>query len=111
MFSTEDRESDVLDTVSTLLDGVRYAFQPLINIHTGAIVAVEALARPTGAVIHDLFQTAARRRQLTDFDRRLAAGALRSAAAHETLLPLHINILGGTVAHDLRRLEMLGQVL
>ncbi|WP_433869338.1 GGDEF domain-containing protein [Saccharopolyspora sp. CA-218241] len=96
-----------LDTVDALVGEVRFAFQPLINIRTGAIVAVEALARPAGAHVQDLFRTAARERRLTDLDVELARAAVSAAADHGNLLPLHLNLFGGTVATDLARLELL----
>ena len=93
-----------IDSVLALVAEVRFAFQPLINIRTGAIVAVEAFARPAGAHVQDLFREAARQRRLTELDVELAVAAVDAAAEHETRLPLHLNILGGTVTHDLDRL-------
>ncbi|MEV5536083.1 GGDEF domain-containing protein [Saccharopolyspora shandongensis] len=100
-----------IDSVLALVDEVRFAFQPLINIKTGAIVAIEALARPTGAHVQDLFREAAQQRRLTELDVELATSALNSAAEHESLLPLHLNIFGGTVTHDLPRLDLLREKL
>ncbi|MEV0702960.1 GGDEF domain-containing protein [Saccharopolyspora sp. NPDC050389] len=100
-----------IDSVLALVDEVRFAFQPLINIKTGAIVAIEALARPAGAHVQDLFREAARQRRLTELDVELATAALISAAEHESLLPLHLNIFGGTVTHDLSRLDLLREKL
>ncbi|SDW12287.1 diguanylate cyclase/phosphodiesterase [Saccharopolyspora shandongensis] len=100
-----------IDSVLALVDEVRFAFQPLINIKTGAIVAIEALARPVGAHVQDLFREAARQRRLTELDVELATSALNSAAEHESLLPLHLNIFGGTVTHDLPRLDLLREKL
>ena len=57
-----------IDPVLALVNEVRFAFQPLINVKTGAIVAVEALTRPTGGNVHDLFREAARHRRLTELD-------------------------------------------
>ncbi|MFC7342665.1 GGDEF domain-containing protein [Saccharopolyspora griseoalba] len=99
------------DSVRALVDEVRFAFQPLINIKTGAIVAVEALARPASAHVQDLFREAAKRRRLTELDVELAARALRATAEHESLLPLHLNIFGGTVVHDRERLDRLRETL
>ncbi|QGK69750.1 EAL domain-containing protein [Allosaccharopolyspora coralli] len=100
-----------IDSVLALVDGVRFAFQPLINVKTGAIVAVEALARPTGTGIQDLFREAARRRRLAELDVQLAVSAVRTAAEHETLLPLHLNLFGGTAVHDLHRIDELREAL
>lgn len=100
-----------INPVLALVDEVRFAFQPLINVKTGAIVAVEALARPAGAPVHALFREAARHRRLTELDVQLAVSAVTAAAEHETLLPLHINVFGGTLAHDLGRLDDLRERL
>ncbi|MDA3627926.1 GGDEF domain-containing protein [Saccharopolyspora oryzae] len=100
-----------IDSVLALVDEVRFAFQPLINIKTGAIVAIEALARPAGKHVQELFQEAARQRRLTELDVALATAALTAAAEHESLLPLHLNIFGGTVIHDLERLDLLRERL
>ncbi|GAA0514771.1 GGDEF domain-containing protein [Saccharopolyspora subtropica] len=95
-----------IDSVLALVDGVRFAFQPLINIRTGAIVAVEVLARPVGGHVQDLFREAARQRRLTELDVALAVAALTAVSEHESLLPLHLNVFGGTVTHDLARFEL-----
>lgn len=100
-----------IDPVLALVNEVRFAFQPLINVKTGAIVAVEALARPASGPVHDLFREAARHRRLTDLDVELARQAVSVAAEHETLLPLHLNLFGGTVANDLARLQSLHERL
>ncbi|MBK0867046.1 EAL domain-containing protein [Saccharopolyspora sp. HNM0986] len=100
-----------IDGVLALANGVRFAFQPMINVKTGGIVAVEALARPTAGSVHDLFREAARERKLTELDVALACSALGAAAEHETLLPLHLNLFGGTVTHDLSRLDELRERL
>ncbi|WP_374108092.1 EAL domain-containing protein [Saccharopolyspora sp. 6V] len=100
-----------IDPVLALVNEVRFAFQPLINVKTGAIVAVEALARPTGGDVHDLFREAARHRRLTELDVELARSAVTAAADHETLLPLHLNLFGGTLTHDLPRIERLRERL
>ncbi|KAA5831988.1 GGDEF domain-containing protein [Saccharopolyspora hirsuta] len=100
-----------IDSVLALVDEVRFAFQPLINIKTGAIVAIEALARPVGTHVQELFREAARQRRLTELDVELATAALSAAAEHESLLPLHINIFGGTVTHDLQRLDLVRERL
>ncbi|GAA3660859.1 diguanylate cyclase/phosphodiesterase [Lentzea atacamensis] len=81
-----------------LLDDVRFAFQPLFNLNTGGVVAVEALARPHDGSVQDLLQTAFQAGLLTNADVGLACRAVRSAADHDLLLPLHINLLAITVA-------------
>jgi EAL domain-containing protein (putative c-di-GMP-specific phosphodiesterase class I)/GGDEF domain-containing protein len=96
-----------IDLVRTLVDEVRFAFQPVINVKTGAIVAVEVLARPAGGNLHELFSHAARQRRLTELDVGLAVAGVASASENETLLPLNVNVFGGTVAHDLERLDSL----
>ncbi|WP_051388022.1 GGDEF domain-containing protein [Saccharopolyspora rectivirgula] len=100
-----------IDSVFALVAEVRFAFQPVVNIKTGAVVAVEALARPAGSHVQDLFRQAARQRRLTELDIELAIAALDSAAEHETILPLHLNVFGGTITHDLGRFDLLREKL
>ncbi|MFD5519284.1 EAL domain-containing protein [Streptomyces sp. NPDC127066] len=81
-------------------DMVRFAFQPVVNLTTGGIAALETLARPESGDI------LARARREPELDGRLAALAIRAAARRETLLPLHVNVFAGTLA-DLGRLSAL----
>ncbi|HEX6342463.1 GGDEF domain-containing protein [Umezawaea sp.] len=81
-----------------LLDDVRFAFQPLFNLHTGGVVAVEALARPQDGGVRDLLRTAHRAGYLTNTDVALACRAVGFAADHDLTLPLHLNLLAMTVA-------------
>lgn len=80
-----------------LLDDVHFAFQPLFNLHTGGVVAVEALARPSNGGIRELLREAADTGQLTPTDYGLAALAIRRAADHELMVPLHINLIAASV--------------
>ena len=73
-------------------DTLRFAFQPVVNLTTGGVAALEILARPeTGDVL-------AQARRDPELDGRLAALAIRAAARQETLLPLHVNVFAGTLA-------------
>ncbi|MFF8538231.1 EAL domain-containing protein [Streptomyces sp. NPDC015532] len=81
-------------------DMVRFAFQPVVNLTTGGVAALETLARPESGDI------LARARREPELDGRLAALAIRAAARRETLLPLHVNVFAGTLA-DLGRLTAL----
>ncbi|MFG2265951.1 EAL domain-containing protein [Streptomyces sp. NPDC048720] len=73
-------------------DTLRFAFQPVVNLRTGAVTALEVLARPeTGDVL-------AEARRDPELDGRLAVLALRAAARKETLLPLHLNVFAATLA-------------
>ncbi|MEU3828700.1 GGDEF domain-containing protein [Streptomyces sp. NPDC029080] len=73
-------------------DTLRFAFQPVVNLRTGAVTAVETLARPeTGDVL-------AEARRDPELDGDLAVLALRAAARKETLLPLHLNVFAATLA-------------
>lgn len=94
-------------SVPALVRDVRFAFQPLINVKTGTIIAVEALARPAGSSVYELFRIAARQRRLTELDVGLAVSAITIMVEHATLLPLHINLFGGTLTHDFARLDQL----
>ncbi|AHH97106.1 EAL domain-containing protein (putative c-di-GMP-specific phosphodiesterase class I)/GGDEF domain-containing protein [Kutzneria viridogrisea] len=84
--------------MTALLDDVRFAFQPLFNLHTGGVVAIEALARPSDRSAYELLRDAARAGVLLETDAALAAAAVRAAAERDTLLPLHINLLAATAA-------------
>ncbi|MBP2478731.1 diguanylate cyclase (GGDEF)-like protein [Crossiella equi] len=91
----------------SLLDQVHVAFQPLVNTNTGGVVAVEALTRPLRGHVHDLFRAAAEAGRLTELDIELAVLAVQFASEHETLLPLHLNILADTVVEDPAGMEAL----
>ncbi|WAU80980.1 GGDEF domain-containing protein [Streptomyces sp. Qhu-G9] len=85
-------------------DTLRFAFQPVVNLTTGGVVALEILARPeSGDVL-------AQARRDPEIDGLLAASAIRSAARQETLLPLHVNVFAGTLA-DLGRLAALREAV
>ncbi|MCX4573629.1 GGDEF domain-containing protein [Streptomyces sp. NBC_01571] len=73
-------------------DTVRFAFQPVVNLTTGGVAALEMLARPEAGDI------LAQARRDPELDGRLAALAIRAAARKETLLPLHVNVFAGTLA-------------
>ncbi|MGW5821012.1 bifunctional diguanylate cyclase/phosphodiesterase [Streptomyces noursei] len=75
-------------------DQLRFAFQPVVNLATGAVAALEPLARPEDGEV-DVLACA---RQCPDLDAELAALAVQAAAEQETLLPLHVNVFAGTVA-------------
>ncbi|MFE9451544.1 GGDEF domain-containing protein [Streptomyces sp. NPDC006739] len=73
-------------------DTLRFAFQPVVSLTTGAVAALEILARPeTGDIL-------AEARRDPELDGRLAVLALRAAARKETLLPLHLNVFAATLA-------------
>ncbi|MGV4983545.1 EAL domain-containing protein [Streptomyces sp. NRAIS3] len=73
-------------------DTLRFAFQPVVNLTTGAVAALETLARPeTGDIL-------AEARRDPELDGRLTVLALRAATHKETLLPLHLNVFAATLA-------------
>ncbi|WP_395575435.1 GGDEF domain-containing protein [Streptomyces sp. BK79] len=81
-------------------DTLRFAFQPVVNLMTGGVAALEILARPeTGDIL-------AEARRDPELDGRLAVSAFRAAVRKETLLPLHVNVFAGTLA-DLGGLQPL----
>ncbi|MYT28941.1 EAL domain-containing protein [Streptomyces sp. SID8354] len=75
-------------------DQLRFAFQPVVNLATGTVAALEPLARPEDGET-DLLTCA---RHCPELDAELAARAVRAAAEQETPLPLHINVFAGTLA-------------
>jgi len=84
--------------VPALLNDVHVAYQPVFNLHTGAVMAVEALARPSSGSVRDLLRQAADTGQLTPTDYGLVELAMRRAAEYEVRVPLHVNILAISVA-------------
>jgi diguanylate cyclase (GGDEF)-like protein len=80
-----------------LLTDVDVAYQPVFNLHTGGILAVEAKARPASGNVRALLRHAADTGQLTPTDYGLAGLAIRRAAAHEARIPLHVNLLAVSV--------------
>ncbi|POX56039.1 diguanylate cyclase [Streptomyces sp. Ru71] len=73
-------------------DTLRFAFQPVVNLTTGGVAALEILARPEAGDI------LAEARRDPELDGRLAVLAFRAAVRKETLLPLHVNVFAGTLA-------------
>ena len=88
-----------------------FAFQPLINLHTGGVVAIEMLARPMHRDVRSLLQSAARTGGLEKLDVALAVAAAHCSSEHETLLPLHLNLMVDTVVADGETLVPLHQAL
>jgi diguanylate cyclase (GGDEF)-like protein len=70
----------------------------LYSLHTGGVVALEALARPGRGSVHEMLDQARRERKLVEVDIALAAAAARSESEHQTLLPLHLNITAPTAS-------------
>jgi EAL domain-containing protein (putative c-di-GMP-specific phosphodiesterase class I)/GGDEF domain-containing protein len=79
---------------------IRFAFQPLINLYTGGVVAMEMLARPVHRDVRSLLRCAAHARGLEELDVTLAVAAARCSSEHETLLPLHLNLMTDTVVAE-----------
>jgi len=77
---------------------VRFAFQPLYSLHTGGVVAHEALARPGRGTVPELLAQARRDGRLAEADIGLAVAAVRQDAEHPTSLPLHLNLSARTLA-------------
>ncbi len=78
--------------VHSWTDTLRFAFQPVVNLRTGAVAALETLARPeTGDVL-------AEARRDPELDGHLTVLALHAATRKETLLPLHLNVFAATLA-------------
>src|SRR3954470_14399458 len=76
---------------------VRFAFQPLYSLHTGGVVAHEALARPEQGTVPELLAHARREGRLAAVDLGLAAAAVRQDAEDPTALPLHLNLSARTL--------------
>jgi diguanylate cyclase (GGDEF)-like protein len=78
--------------VHSWTDTLRFAFQPVVNLRTGVVAALETLARPEAGDI------LAEARRDPELDGSLAVLALRAATRKETLLPLHLNVFAATLA-------------
>src|SRR3954471_24484653 len=77
---------------------VRFAFQPLYSLHTGGVVAHEALARPGRGTVPELLARARRDGRLAEAALGLAVAAVRQDAEPPTSLPLHLNLSARTLA-------------
>ncbi len=77
---------------------IRFAFQPLVNLHTGGVMAMEMLARPAHGDAQSLLRSTARAGELERVDVALAVAATHCSSDYETLLPLHLNLMADTVA-------------
>ncbi|MEV6878919.1 GGDEF domain-containing protein [Amycolatopsis sp. NPDC051128] len=77
---------------------VRFAFQPLYSLHTGGVVAHEALARPGHGTVPELLTRARREGRLAEADLGLAIAAVRQDAESPGTLPLHLNLSARTLA-------------
>ncbi|MFD7437074.1 EAL domain-containing protein [Streptomyces sp. NPDC059861] len=73
-------------------ESLRFAFQPVVNLSTGGVAALEVLARPEAGDI------LAEARRDPELDGQLAVLAVRAAVGKESLLPLHVNVFAGTLA-------------
>lgn len=93
------------------LEQVRFAFQPVFNLRTGGLVAIEVLARTPSGSAQVFLESARREGRLAEVDVGLAAAAVRSAADFETLMPLHLNLRASTVAASPVELAPLREVL
>ncbi|MGH3788948.1 MAG: EAL domain-containing protein [Pseudonocardiaceae bacterium] len=89
----------------------RFAFQPLINLHTGGVVAIEMLARPAQGDVGSLLSRAAQAGELENVDVRLAVAAAHCSAEHETLLLLHLNLMADTIVAEAGALAPLHHAL
>lgn len=95
----------------TLQIAVRFAFQPLYSLHTGGVVAFEALARPGRGTAHELLADARRKGRLAQVDVGLAAEAVRQQSEHHAALPLHLNLSARTLAAPPQEFEPLLEAL
>ncbi|MEC3976632.1 GGDEF domain-containing protein [Amycolatopsis sp. H20-H5] len=90
---------------------VRFAFQPLYSLHTGGVVALEALARPGRGTAHQLLAKARREGRLSEVDIALAASAVLQESRQHNPLPLHLNLSAPTLAAPASAFEPLTDAL
>jgi EAL domain-containing protein (putative c-di-GMP-specific phosphodiesterase class I) len=74
-------------------------------------VAIEMLARPLHRDVRSLLRSAAHTGGLEKLDVTLAVAAARCSSEHETLLPLHLNLMADTVVAECETLFPLHQAL
>jgi diguanylate cyclase (GGDEF)-like protein/PAS domain S-box-containing protein len=97
--------------VAVPLHDVLVAFQPLINVRIGGVVAVEAVASSPSGDLDELFREAQRDGLLADVDAQVAAHAVTAYAGHGIGLPLHLNVLASTVANAPERMGVVRTAL
>jgi EAL domain-containing protein (putative c-di-GMP-specific phosphodiesterase class I) len=68
--------------VSEKWANIRFAFQPLINLRTGGVMAMEMLARLVHRDVQSLLRCAARTGGLEQLDVTLAVAAARCSSEH-----------------------------
>jgi diguanylate cyclase (GGDEF)-like protein len=83
--------------VPALLNDVHVVYQPVFNLHTGGVMAMEAKAKPSSGSVRALLRHAADTGQLTPTDYGLASLAIRRAVDHDNRIPLHLNLLAVSV--------------
>jgi diguanylate cyclase (GGDEF)-like protein len=83
----------------------------LYSLHTGGVIALEALARPGHGTAHELLAAAYREGRLAEVDIDLAANAARQEAEHHTLLPLHLNLTAATLVAPAQAFDRLREAL
>jgi diguanylate cyclase (GGDEF)-like protein/PAS domain S-box-containing protein len=88
-----------------------FRFEPVVNVRINGIMAVEALPFCECGGLAELRQDAVRKGESAARDIEMAVGALRDFSAYGSLLPLHLNILASTVAHELTLVEVLREEL
>ncbi|WP_165943704.1 EAL domain-containing protein [Saccharopolyspora karakumensis] len=85
--------------------GASFRFEPMVNIGISGIMAVEALPSCGTAGPADSHRSPDR--SLAAQDGEMAVAGLCEFLECESMLPLHVNILASTVAHDLAWAEVL----
>src|SRR5207248_396225 len=73
----------------------------MYSLHTGGVVAYEALARPGNGTTHEFLAQARREGRLAEADLGLAASAVRQEREKPQSLPLHLNLSARTLAAPL----------
>jgi diguanylate cyclase (GGDEF)-like protein len=90
--------STVQDEPVTVVQDVRFVYQPILSTRTGEPVAVEALARPRTGSIYDLLRREGKAGRLVETDISLACHAVLNAVRQDVAQPLHVNLVAATAA-------------
>ena len=77
---------------------VRVAFQPIVDLGTGAVVAHEVFVRSPSGSAEPLYDWARQAGRLCATDVDLAVSAVRTATEYGSALPVHVNLLPATLA-------------
>lgn len=93
--------------IRDVVGDIRYHFRPVVHLRTGGVMALEARAYPAAGELEHLRPVTGMVERLIQLDIRFAVEAIRRAAEHGTLLPLHLSLWADTVCAEHNPLQPL----